>query len=281
MSYVTPDAVAGNMVQAGMNKAALSLRDLLIRGFLAGALLGFATTLAFTASIQTGMPLVGAIVFPAGFVMIVLLGMELLTGNFALVPLAVLERRASLGSLVRNWSWVFAANLAGCVAYALLFVAATRSGTPIAERLIQVAEAKTIAYEAAGTRGFIEMFARAVLCNWMVTMGVVMAFTSTSTAGKIIAMWLPITVFFAQGFEHSVVNMFAIPAGMMLGADVSVSDWLLWNQIPVTVGNIVGGLVFTGLALYFTHGRRAAAAQPAVARTASEPALAAEAATAG
>jgi formate/nitrite transporter FocA (FNT family) len=92
-----------------------------------------------------------------------------------------------------------------------------------------------------------------MLCNWMVTMGVVMAFTSQSTIGKIAAMWLPILTFFAQGFEHSVVNMFVIPAGILLGADVSLADWWLWNQIPVTAGNIVGGMVFTGLALYLTH----------------------------
>jgi formate/nitrite transporter FocA (FNT family) len=60
-------------------------------------------------------------------------------------------------------------------------------------------------------------------------------------------------IFFAQGFEHAVVNMFAIPAGMMMGANVSMSDWWMWNQIPVTLGNIVGGSLFTGIALYATY----------------------------
>ena len=117
--------------------------------------------------------------------------------------------------------------------YAALFYAATKAGTPIATRLIEVAQAKTIAYEAQGADGMRQVFFKAVLCNWMVTMGVVMAMTSTSTAGKIVAMWLPVTTFFVQGFEHAVVNMFVIPAGMLYGADVSVSDWLLWNQLPV------------------------------------------------
>ena len=89
-------------------------------------------------------------------------------------------------------------------------------------------------------------------------MGVVMAMTSTSTAGKIVAMWLPIMTFFAQGFEHSVVNMFVIPAGMLFGAHVSLADWWLWNQLPVTLGNIVGGGLFTGIALYVTYARRPA-----------------------
>jgi formate transporter len=97
---------------------------------------------------------------------------------------------------------------------------------------------------------------KAMLCNWMVTLGVVMALTSQSTAGKIAAMWLPILTFFAQGFEHSVVNMFVIPAGMLLGARISLADWWVWNQIPVTLGNLLAGMVFTGFALYVTHRKR-------------------------
>ena len=77
--------------------------------------------------------------------------------------------------------------------------------------------------------------------------------TTTSTIGKIAAAWMPITVFFAQGFEHAVVNMFVIPTGMLLGAKVTFADWWFWNQIPVTLGNLVGGAVFTGLALYLTY----------------------------
>jgi formate/nitrite transporter FocA (FNT family) len=87
----------------------------------------------------------------------------------------------------------------------------------------------------------------------MVCFGVVMALTSQSTLGKIAAAWLPILIFFAQGFEHSVVNMFVIPTGMLMGAKVSMTDWWLWNQIPVTLGNFVGGFVFTGLFLYWTY----------------------------
>jgi len=77
--------------------------------------------------------------------------------------------------------------------------------------------------------------------------------SSTSTIGKIATAWMPVFVFFAQGFEHSVVNMFLIPTGMMLGAKVTVADWWLWNQIPVTLGNLVGGFCFTGFALYSTY----------------------------
>jgi formate transporter len=87
---------------------------------------------------------------------------------------------------------------------------------------------------------------------------VVMAMTTSSTIGKIVATWMPIFMFFALGFEHAVVNMFIIPTGMLLGAKVSVLQWWVWNQIPVTLGNFVGGFVFTGLALYSTFRPRQA-----------------------
>ena len=98
---------------------------------------------------------------------------------------------------------------------------------------------------------------------------------SSSTVGKIVGAWIPIFVFFAQGFEHSIVNMFLVPTGMMLGAKVTVTDWWLWNQIPVTLGNIVGGFLFTGLALYLTHAPKRAVLPEAESDPAaiSEPAL--------
>ena len=77
--------------------------------------------------------------------------------------------------------------------------------------------------------------------------------TTNSVIGKIACAWMPVFIFFAQGFEHSVVNMFIVPTGMMMGAKVTVADWWLWNQIPVTLGNVVGGLILTGLALHVTH----------------------------
>src|SRR5215468_6855403 len=107
MPYIKPDAVLENMIQAGTSKAKLPGKDLLIRGILSGALLGFATTLALTATAQTGLGIVGALIFPVGFVMIVLLGLELVTGNFALLPLAVREGKSTPGALLANWSWVF------------------------------------------------------------------------------------------------------------------------------------------------------------------------------
>jgi formate/nitrite transporter len=258
MDYMKPKDVAIAMVDAGTQKAGLAARDLLVRGVLSGAILGFATSLAIGATVQTGQPIVGAIIFPVGFVMIVLLGLELVTGSFALVPLALIEGKASAGTVLANWSWVFLGNLIGALLYAGLYaVAISKAGTaatdPIMTQIVNIAQAKTLGYKSAGLAGMATVFVKAILCNWMVCLGVVMGMTSSSTVGKIAAAWLPIVVFFGQGFEHSVVNMFVIPVGMLLGAKVSVADWWLWNQIPVTLGNIVGGFAFTGFALYFTY----------------------------
>ena len=112
----------------------------------------------------------------------------------------------------------------------------------------------------------ISVFVKAILCNWMVCLAVVAAMTTSSTIGKIACAYMPVFIFFAQGFEHSVVNMFIIPTGMMMGAKVTVAQWWLWNQIPVTLGNFVGGYVFTGLALYLTlKPKKVAAPEPSAA----------------
>ena len=258
MDYVKPADIVASMIDASEKKLGLGPRDLLIRGALSGALLGAATSLAFGAAVSTGQFLVGALIFPVGFVMIVLLGLELVTGSFALCPLAALEGKAGWGAVVTNWLWVFLGNLLGSVLFGvLLAIALTNMGTAapagVAARIVAVAQAKTVANEALGTAGMVSVFVKAMLCNWLVCLGVVMAMTSSSTVGKIAAAWLPILTFFAQGFEHSVVNMFIVPTGMLLGAKVSIYQWWVWNQIPVTLGNIVGGFLFTGLALYATY----------------------------
>lgn len=257
MDSLKPAEIVKTMIQSGKNKAFLSVQDMLVRGILSGAILGFATSLAISVGLQTAPPF-GALAFPVGFVIIVLLGLELVTGNFAIVPLAALHERVPWRRVWDNFGWVFLGNLLGSVLYAgLLWIALSMAGHTgpgvLGEKIVAIAEAKTTGYAAHGAAGWLTVFTKAVLCNWMVCLGVVMALSSTSTVGKITAAWLPIFIFFAQGYEHSVVNMFVIPTGMLFGAKVSMADWWLWNQIPVTLGNLVGGLLFTGLALYVTY----------------------------
>jgi len=272
MDYVKPADVAAAMVNTGRSKLMLSPANLVIRGGLAGAILAAATSLAFTGTAQTGQPLVGALIFPVGLILIVLLGLDLVTGSFGLLPLPWMENQVSAKTMLANWCWVFLGNLIGSVVYGgLLAITLTNFGAVapagVAAKIIAIAQAKTTGYEALGYAGLVTVFVKAILCNWMVCLGIVAAMTTTSTIGKIVCAYMPILIFFAQGFEHSVVNMFVIPTGMMMGAKITISEWWLWNQLPVTVGNLVGGFLFTGLAIYITHKPRVAAPAPLTAPT--------------
>lgn len=259
MDHVTPPRLMTEIEAASRKKTGLSVSSMVLKGFLSGALLAYATAFAFKASdgLAPGLAaLVAGAVFPVGFAMIVLLGLELATGNFALLPVGVVRGRTSVAAMLRNWGWVYVGNFLGCVfAGALLAIALTEAFAngpgALGAKIISVAESKTIAYETAGTPGWITAFVKGILCNWMVALGTVLALSSTSNTGKIAAVWLPVSTFFALALEHSIVNMFVIPTAMLLGADISVGQWLLWNQIPVTLGNIIGGTVLTGLLLHF------------------------------
>ena len=275
MDYVKPADVATAMVETGRRKLALGPIDLMVRGGLAGAILAAATSLAITGTVQTGQPLVGALIFPVGLILIVLLGLDLVTGSFGLLPLPLLGNEKGSGVMLANWGFVFLGNLIGSVVYgALLVIALTNFGnTPVAgvaAKIASIAEAKTVGYAAFGFGGMVTVFVKGILCNWMVCLAIVAAMTSNSTVGKIACAWMPVFIFFAQGFEHSVVNMFLIPTGMMLGAKVSVFDWWFWNQIPVTLGNLVGGFIFTGLAIYLTHKPQEKESLPMPARVPAE-----------
>ncbi len=116
-----------------------------------------------------------------------------------------------------------------------------------------IGEGRTLGYAKYGAAGMLTLFIRGVLCNWMVSTGVVGAMISTTVSGKVIAMWMPIMLFFYMTFEHSIVNMFLFPSGLLLGANFSLLDYLIWNEIPTVLGNLFGGLAFTGLTLYSTH----------------------------
>lgn len=270
MDYVKPLGVVESMLAVGTIKLNVPPRHLVIRGMLAGAYLGIATSMAVTVAVETGSWIAGSLLFPFGLALAVLLGTEIITGSFALLPCAAVESGGQVGMrrILANWGWVFLGNLLGSTLYALLFALCVTTAwdsaiSPVGAKLIAIAESKTNYYAAHGSSGLATVFTKAVLCNWMVSLAVVASFASTSFTGKLIAIWGPTVLFFSQGFEHAVVNMFVIPAGMLLGANVTAPSWWLWNQIPVTLGNLVGGMLFTGLAIYLTHRAAApAASQP-------------------
>ena len=260
MAYLAPSEFVTKMVDAGESKVLMSTRDTVIRAYMAGAILALAAWFAVTITVNTGQPLVGALLFPVGFVMLYLLGFDLLTGVFVLTPLALLDKRpgVTLNGVLRNWGLVFAGNFAGAftVAFMMAFVTTfgfTQEPDKVGMAIGHAGEARTLGYASHGAAGMATLFLRGMLCNWMVSTGVVGAMISTTVPGKVIAMWMPILVFFYMVFEHSVVNMFLFPSGLLLGAKFSFVDYLLWNEIPTVVGNLVGGLAFTGLTLYTTH----------------------------
>ena len=270
MAYVAPTEFVTKMIDAGEAKIFMSTRDTLIRAYMAGAILALAAAFAVTVTVQTGQPLVGAMLFPVGFCMLYLLGFDLLTGVFTLCPLAVWDKRPGVtwAGVFRNWGLVFTGNFAGALTVAAMMAVIftfgfTEAPNAIGQKIGTIGEGRTVGYAAHGAAGMLTLFIRGVLCNWMVSTGVVGAMISTDVTGKVIAMWMPIMVFFYMGFEHSIVNMFLFPSGLMLGGNFTIMDYLIWNEIPTVLGNLVGGLAFVGLTLYSTHVRTAPKRKPA------------------
>src|SRR5882757_2404426 len=264
MSYLVPSEFVTKMVDAGESKIFMSTRDTIVRAYMAGAILALAAAFAVSMSVQTGYPIIGAILFPVGFCMLYLLGFDLLTGVFVLTPLAWIDKRpgVTIGGILRNWWLVFIGKFAGAFTVGVMMAVISTFGfsTPpdkVGQVIGSIGESRTIGYAAHGAAGMLTLFIRGMLCNWMVSTGVVGAMISTSVRGKVIAMWMPIMLFFAMTFEHSIVNMFLFPAGLLLGGHFTVVAVSFRNKIPTVVGNLVGGLAFTGLTLYATHVRTA------------------------
>jgi formate/nitrite transporter len=248
------------MVDAGESKIYMATRDVLIRAYMAGAILALAAVFAVAVSVQTGYPIIGAILFPVGFCMLYLLGFDLLTGVFVLTPLALIDKRpgVTIGGVLKNWGLVFVGNFLGALTVAFLMACVFTYGfstepDKVGKVIAGIGVSRTLGYAHYGAAGMLTLFIRGVLCNWMVSTGVVGAMISTTVSGKVIAMWMPIMLFFGMTFEHSVVNMFLFPSALMMGGAFSIMDYMIWNELPTVLGNLVGGLAFTGLTLYTTH----------------------------
>ncbi|WP_374012394.1 formate/nitrite transporter family protein [Pseudoxanthomonas koreensis] len=272
MDYIVPSELAKKMVDTGESKVFMSTRDTLIRAYMGGAILSLAAAFAVTMAVKTGVPLIGALLFPIGFIMLYLMGYDLLTGVFTLVPLALIDRRpgVTLQGVLRNWGLVFCGNFAGALTVALMMAIVFTFGfsqppDEVGRAIGHIGESRTLGYAEHGAAGMLTLFIRGVLCNWMVSTGAIGALMARSLAGKALAMWMPVMLFFAMAFEHSVVNMFLFPSGLLMGGEFSFMDYMVWNEIPTVAGNLVGGLTFVGLAIYITHARtaRARGAAPA------------------
>jgi formate/nitrite transporter FocA (FNT family) len=187
---------------------------------------------------------------------------DLLTGVFTLVPLAVIDKRpgCTVNQLLRNWGLVFIGNFIGALLVAffasfILTYGYQIDGGAVADKVSHIGESRTLGYKEQGILGWFTIFIRGMLCNWMVSMGVVGAMITTDAFSKMAAMWMPIMLFFYMAFEHSIVNMFLFPFSMIMGGNFTILDYFLWNEIPTALGNLAGGFLLVGLPLYLTHVR--------------------------
>ncbi|MBA7578076.1 putative formate transporter 1 [subsurface metagenome] len=220
--------------------------------------------------------LVGGAVFPVGLIAIVLTGMELFTGDCMIVPMAAMMKKITWGAVMRNWVWVYIGNLVGSLAYAYLmavgpFVSGQADGTMAVNAFgmtaVSIAAGKVLGYKAVGAAGLWSCFMKAIGCNFLVNIALLLAITADDVVGKFFGVWFPIMAFVASGFEHCVANMYFLPTGKFLmdwypaviakkggmllaNGGLSWSDIWLWNLIPVTIGNIVGGFLFIGVTYF-------------------------------
>ena len=263
-------ALAGD---AGKYKADLGVPNFLVRGFMGGMFIAMGATLAavcstgLETSLGPGMKaLIAGAVFPVGLVAIVITGMSLFTSDTMLIPVAVFQGKTTWKKVGRAWLWVYAGNFAGALfwAYLMFWGPFRKYGTAelsvFGQSALVIAQSKVLPYAAAGFAGLVSAFAKGIACNLLVNLAILLGLSAENTTGKVLGIWFPIMAFVACGFEHSVANMYTVPAGMMLGAGVTWGQFLIWNLLPVTLGNIVGGMVFVGAAYSFCFKRELSAA---------------------
>jgi len=258
-SAVEPYAIVDSMVATGAYKASRPRHMIVVRAVLSSFIFGAVTTFVGVIVTQTGQAWLGALFFPTALVIVILLGLELVTSSMGLVPLAWWRGECTGKEVWKALGFALLGHIIGCGLAAVVFWATiTQLGhdlnAPVAEWIRQLAEHKTIEYKHLGfMQGEALVFLKAVLCNWLVSLGGVMGMTSRTTGGKIAAIWLPIMVFFGLGWEHSVVNLFVIPAAMLVGSPITWGDWWFINEIPVLLGNLVGAAALTGLGMWMAH----------------------------
>jgi len=277
-----PAETALALADTGEAKAKLPIPRMFLLGILAGVYIGFGAHLATIVATGTwatwGMQrLAMGAAFTVGLMLVVIAGAELFTGN-NLMTVALCSRRIGVAALLRNWGIVYFGNLVGSVVLALIIVkgSALLAG-PVGGVAINIAAAKVSGASVEGVNHNVAFFFRGIGCNWLVCLAIVLAMASKSAGGKFLGIFFPITAFVASGFEHCVANMYFIPAGMFASGFASAREasgltalqlgslnWTtMWTQnlIAVSLGNIVGGAIFVGVACFLTN--RSAVQAPA------------------
>ncbi len=284
----TPKAVAAITVGNAEKKAVSPFFNLLVLGILAGCYIALAGALSTVVTndlatyVGDGLSrLMGGLVFSLGLILVVIGGAELFTGNTLMVT-GWLEGKIRGRQLVRNWTIVFFANFLGAILIATFFYLSgiwEMNGALIGAKSVMTANGKV-------NLTWTEAFVRGILCNWLVCLAVWLASASKDGVSKILCIVFPITAFVACGFEHSIANMFFIPAGIFLKSQASVlsnvasalgtdtagavsalanlnwSSFIFKNIIPVTLGNIIGGAIFVGTFYWSVFLKRPASKKP-------------------
>jgi len=249
--YLAPSEVAKATIDAGVIKSKLSITRMIILGILAGAYISFggygAIVITQTlGNIDAGLSrFMGAFVFPVGLMLVVIAGGELFTGN-NLMTLALLDRKITLRSMLRNWFFVYFANFLGAVLLAYGIYKADIMINDTLKTALNIGILKmSFSFEVAVIRG--------ILCNIVVVLAVWMGAAAQDISSRILATWFPIMLFVLTGLEHSIANMFFLVLGKFLGLDASWLDIWIRNIIPVTIGNIIGGAIIIPFMYYYTY----------------------------
>ena len=241
--FLSPGEIAQSWIGIGKKKANLAFMKTLLLAIFAGMFIGLGAhadiiavqTLGETVDVGFAK-LIGASVFPVGIILVVIAGAELFTGN-CLISIAVMDKKTSIGKMLRNWSVVYAGNFIGSVILALLLVKSGLYATEaMSEKALALASGKL-------SLTFYQALIRGIFCNVLVVLAVWMQAGAKDIPGKILAMWFPVMLFVLSGFEHSVANMYFIPLGKFLGLNITWSQIWMANLIPVTIGNIIGGAI--------------------------------------
>jgi formate/nitrite transporter len=259
-NFLTPAETVQALVESGKRVTTQPLSRTIVLSLLAGFYIAFGSQLATVVTqdaatfVGTGIArLLGGSVFSLGLMLVVVCGAELFTGN-SLLAKAALHGEITWAKLAENWAVVIAGNLAGSVFFAwLMFRSNLWQAGELAEYSIRIAATKSnLPFDVALIRG--------ILCNWLVCLAVFMATAARDVSGKMLACYAPIMAFVASGFEHSVANMYFIPTGLFLAGELRLAEpglswgnFLLVNLLPVTLGNILGGVVFVAFAYWFVH----------------------------
>lgn len=257
MSYNTPKQIVEIVSDVAKAKAATSTSKTLILAFLAGAYIAIGGLLAVI--IGGGIPgiaaenpgiqkfLMGA-AFPIGLMLCTIAGADLFTGNTAYFIPPVMDKKLSVFSLLRNWTLVYLGNFAGAlfVAYFMVTLTGVFAKSPWLDSIYTIADVKT-------TAPFYKVLLKGVGANWLVALAMWFAYAAKDVTAKMLGIWFPVMAFVAIGYEHSIANMFFIPAAIFNGAPVTWTDFIINNLIPATLGNIIGGSFLVGFLYWLVY----------------------------